>query len=316
MRDETQETQAIGDVRAAMKAAGCDAFHLSEAQRRDLKEQGYCRIEAGADYWRARGIALDALEGSIERLIAAEGTMGGHDGKQRANTAEDYEPGAQRLSNLPNKDSLFRRLLADPYILDASFQIIGGEMKFSSATMREPKPGQGEQKIHVDWTPRDTETTPFAGCIAYLYLDDSTPENGALRVIPGSHRRLGPPEAQMDVRRRSSDEIQVPARRGDLIVMNIQTWHAGAANVNGDRRRVIAVNYRRRRLRQQLNQRKFLSQEVRAALSPLEAYLLAVRPDDPSQALQDWVYAHRRSWYMKAPLALRAQILARFGAAR
>jgi ectoine hydroxylase-related dioxygenase (phytanoyl-CoA dioxygenase family) len=109
-------------------------------------------------------------------------------------------------------------------------------------------------------------------------------ENGAIRVIPGTHKKTGWPDEYIDIHVPHPDEVQVEVPAGSFIVMNAHTWHAGALNPTGGRRRTLYIDYRNRRLPQLLNQKKYLRPETLAKLSDLERYLLGVRDSDPAQA--------------------------------
>ena len=72
-----------------------------------------------------------------------------------------------------------------------------------------------------------------------LHLDPCGPEDGPLRVIPGSHRlgRLDP-EAVPDARR-SAAEVACLAGRGDALAMRPLLLHASSRSEGAGRRRVL-----------------------------------------------------------------------------
>jgi ectoine hydroxylase-related dioxygenase (phytanoyl-CoA dioxygenase family) len=111
-------------------------------------------------------------------------------------------------------------------------------------------------------------------------LDDFTPENGALRAVPGSHR-FGhkPQDALADPRERHPDEVLVTGRAGDLVVMNSHLWHGGTANDTGRPRRALHAFYCRSDKPQQQYQKSLLRPETRAALPVAARAILAL--DDP-----------------------------------
>ena len=67
------------------------------------------------------------------------------------------------------------------------------EISVSQIILRMPLPGQGDQNWHVDWVPRRKMSDPVRSVLCSLLLDDFTKENGATRIVPGTHNKLYPP---------------------------------------------------------------------------------------------------------------------------
>ncbi|MFO0952967.1 MAG: phytanoyl-CoA dioxygenase family protein [Isosphaeraceae bacterium] len=76
-----------------------------------------------------------------------------------------------------------------------------------------------------------------------LHLDACDASNGALRVIPGSHRggRLDPD--QIAAARAASAEVLCEAEAGDALLMRPLLLHASSKSVADGRRRVLHVEY-------------------------------------------------------------------------
>jgi ectoine hydroxylase-related dioxygenase (phytanoyl-CoA dioxygenase family) len=81
---------------------------------------------------------------------------------------------------------------------------------------------------------------------ALWMLDDFTAENGATRVVPGSHRitralskNLAQPLA------RHPDERIVIGRAGDVLIFNAYLWHSGRRNESKGPRRAVQMGLRR-----------------------------------------------------------------------
>jgi len=88
----------------------------------------------------------------------------------------------------------------------------------------------------------------------WLALDDATPENGCLRMIPGSHLRgqldfenkefEGVDVALRETQNINSDtQIYVPVPAGCASFHHPLTLHASDANTTAHRRRAIAITY-------------------------------------------------------------------------
>jgi ectoine hydroxylase-related dioxygenase (phytanoyl-CoA dioxygenase family) len=80
-------------------------------------------------------------------------------------------------------------------------------------------------------------------------LTDFTAENGATRLVPGSHRADSSPELGAH-----HASIAAEMRRGSVLVFDGSLWHGGGANQTDRRRLGIAMNYCAGWMRQQENQ--------------------------------------------------------------
>jgi ectoine hydroxylase-related dioxygenase (phytanoyl-CoA dioxygenase family) len=115
----------------------------------------------------------------------------------------------------------------------------------------------------------------YSVCNSVWMLDDFTEDNGALRVVPGSHhwRRLPEPGAKVE------GETLVTGKAGTVVVMNAHMWHGGTDNRTARPRRAMHVYYTRGDKPQQQYQKRWVRPEVQARLTPLGRRLLAL--DDP-----------------------------------
>ena len=72
-------------------------------------------------------------------------------------------------------------------------------------------------------------------------LHDYTNENGATRLVPGSHQsHLQEPPEGFDVKH----ELQAIVPAGSVVIINGQTWHAGGANGTASKRAAMFGHYR------------------------------------------------------------------------
>lgn len=76
-----------------------------------------------------------------------------------------------------------------------------------------------------------------------LHLDDCGAGNGALRVLPGTHRRGRLSDAEMEALRREVPETVCAARAGDLLLMRPLLLHASSAAAQPHHRRVLQLEF-------------------------------------------------------------------------
>ncbi len=239
---------------------------LTEEQKRDLDRTGYLYLPA-----LLNNDAVSALVNRVEALLAAEGDMAG---------SEHYlEARARRLANLANKGDLFRPLWRHPLVLVAVQAIIGPEIRLSLLNMRDARPHIAEgQPLHVDTTPGGKpDSQGYWVATALWMLDDFTLENGATRLVPGSHRSGQlPVEAMADPLASHPEEHVMTGRRGDALVFNGHCWHGGRPNLTDRPRRAILAHYWRADHPLPADRRPQLSPQASARLTPEERTLLGI----------------------------------------
>jgi hypothetical protein len=237
---------------------------MNDADRRQLDEQGYLVLPG-----LMSPDLLARLRDRVDELFAEEGDRAGWEFKT--------EPGARRLANLVNKGRVFEEVIVTPEVLDAMAHVLGPEFKLSSVNVRSADPhSASDQPLHAD-SGALADAEGYWVCNSVWMLDDFTPENGATRFVPGSHRwGEVPPPGMYDPH---PGQQLVLGKAGDVVVMNAHMWHGGTANRTAAPRRAMHVYYTRRDKPQQQWQRKWLSEDVQARLDPRARQILAL--DDP-----------------------------------
>jgi ectoine hydroxylase-related dioxygenase (phytanoyl-CoA dioxygenase family) len=147
---------------------------LIATEQRALDEDGYLVLPGilPADQ-------LVRLQRRVEQLFGEEGEEAGSEFKQ--------EPGCRRLANLVDKGDVFREVIAHPRALEYVRHVLGPDLKLSSLNARSVQPGGGAQPLHADMA-AVADAQGYWACNTLWLLDDYTPDNGALRLVPGSHR--------------------------------------------------------------------------------------------------------------------------------
>jgi ectoine hydroxylase-related dioxygenase (phytanoyl-CoA dioxygenase family) len=125
-------------------------------------------------------------------------------------------------------------------------------------------PGETAQPLHADdqLIPLPRPHVPLV-CNTMWAVTDFTEENGATRLVPGSHRLDHAP-----VLGDTTPTIAAGMRRGSVLVYNGSLWHGGGANRTSSRRVGIAMNYCAGWMRQQENQQLGIPLEVARGFGP------------------------------------------------
>jgi ectoine hydroxylase-related dioxygenase (phytanoyl-CoA dioxygenase family) len=212
---------------------------------------------------------LEAVRARLDELEVAEGT----------NAAKEHhqEEGAGRLANLVNKGRVFEHAWCNPLLLACCAHMFQRPFKLSSLNGREAKLGGGHQPLHGDWRPPRGDARAVHVCNGLWAIDDLRRDNGASRLVPGSHLLPGKPEEMMaDPNAPHPREIIAEVPAGSVVMRNAHTWHGGTNNTSGARRRVLHACYTAREHPQQQDQRRWLLPETRAWLTPAQRELLDV----------------------------------------
>ena len=191
-----------------------------------------------------------------------------------------FQSGAIRLGNLFNKNNLFLKLLFEENILKIISIVMQNNFKIGGLDMREPILGKGLQDFHMDWVPRKNKNDKVENIVAMLYLDESNKDNGALRIVPRTHKITGWINENLTDLTSHPDEITIEVNEGSIILFDANLWHSGTKNVNGKRRRVLYIDFRQKEIPQLLNQRVYLDENTQSKLSHNEKFVLGVSDDD------------------------------------
>ena len=199
---------------------------------------------------------LDALDDDLLRLerelgaVPAENSFEGHH--------------TVRIYNLLARGAVYERIPVHPNVLPIVERVLDTGCLVSSLSSIAIDPGETAQPIHADdqLIPIPKPHPPTV-CNSMWALTDFTDENGATRIIPGSHLADHSPEYGSHY-----DSVAAEMPRGSVLVWHGSLWHGGGAN-RTDRRRVgIAMNYCAGYIRQQENQQLGISPDIVRRFEP------------------------------------------------
>ncbi|WP_350274475.1 phytanoyl-CoA dioxygenase family protein [Kribbella sp. HUAS MG21] len=250
------------DMGAALRDLGVTDDVLTPGEKEQLDRDGFLALEG-----ILTAEEVSAINERLAELTAAEG--------DRAGLEVHQEKGTDRLADLVNKDGKFEVCFSHPRVL-AAMQHVLGEFRLSSLNSRAALPGEGHQALHADFG-QPVEPGAYEVCNSIWLLDDFTPENGATRVVPGSHRRGTMPTDELpDPTAPHPDQLQLTGRAGDVIIFNSHLWHGGTRNQTTAPRRAMHSYFAHRNLPQQLNQQTYLRPETYNRLTPAQHFILDV----------------------------------------
>ena len=186
------------------------------------------------------------------------------------------EEGTHRLADLVNKGEMFEVCFTHPRVLAAMKHVLGANFKISSLNGRAALPGQGLQGIHADWA-NAVEPGDYFVCNSIWLLSDFSPENGATRVVPGSHRgRQHPRDVLEDPKAPVPNELIITEKAGTVVIFNAHTWHGGTLNSTNKPRYGLHGYYCRRDQKQQLVQKDYIQPQTYNRLSQAARMILDV----------------------------------------
>jgi ectoine hydroxylase-related dioxygenase (phytanoyl-CoA dioxygenase family) len=155
-----------------------------------------------------------------------------------------------RIYNLLVHGPLYERIPVHPNVLPIVEKVLDPGLLISSLSSIAIGPDEAAQMIHADdqiiGLPKPH---PPIICNTMWAITDFTDENGATRLVPGTHMADHSPDLLQHY-----DSIPAEMPSGSVLVWVGSLWHGGGAN-RTDRRRVgVAMNYCAGFIRQQENQ--------------------------------------------------------------
>ena len=215
-----------------------------QTQLSQLKENGYCVFDQALEknvlekIKRVSRQALEELTIEHRKNNKSQGSL---------ILIADYPDFGMLIGNEELKE-IFRKLGFD-------------DTRFSSGYIISKPNNSPALFWHQDWWGWDhplSYTNQIAQVFVMIYLQDTNPQNGCLRVIPRSHRSYHALHSNQKAHTESasrvedpndsiynslSEEVPVPVKSGDIIVGDARLIHGSFPNQSEDERTLITLWY-------------------------------------------------------------------------
>ncbi len=212
---------------------------------------GYTIVEDAIEHDLVDALAGDLLR--LERELAVVPAQNIFEGTRTT-----------RIYNLLARGPLYQRIPVHRSVLPIVERVLDRGCLVSSLSSIAIGPEETPQPLHADdqAIPLPRPHVPIIANSMWA-ITDFTEENGATRVIPGSHLRDRAPAL-------GADDESIPAvmKKGSVLIYNGSLWHGGGANRTRERRVGIAMNYCAGYIRQQENQQLGIPLEIARTFEP------------------------------------------------
>lgn len=217
-----------------------------------MKRDGFTIVENAID-----ASLVEQLRDDIRRL---EGELAV---QPAANLFEGLR--TKRIYNLLAHGALYQQVPVHERVMPIIEGVLDRNCLVSSLSSIDIGPGEAAQPLHAD-----DQLIPLPKphvsiiCNSMWALTDFTIENGATRLVPGTHRADRSPQPFGETVETRAAEMKA----GSVLVFDGSIWHGGGANQSSDWRLGLAMNYCAGWMRQQENQMLGIPLDVARTFSP------------------------------------------------
>jgi ectoine hydroxylase-related dioxygenase (phytanoyl-CoA dioxygenase family) len=195
-----------------------------DVARADFDRDGYCFVENVLTPEELARVRAELVEAADEDVRTGRAML-------------EYDGANQRVANLLNRGRSFVELAQHPVSVALMEHVLGGGCLLSSLTANITGPGGDAMMLHADQggIPRPWNYPTVANVM--WMIDDFTEENGATRVIPGSHKWDSfDPSAEVET-------VPVLGKAGSLFAFEGRLIHGTGRNTTTDQRRFGILAY-------------------------------------------------------------------------
>jgi ectoine hydroxylase-related dioxygenase (phytanoyl-CoA dioxygenase family) len=277
-----ERLDAVREERQRLLSTG-DGLRWHALRQLDLLEKQFDGFERRA----ASDPELEQYASTVrESMAELERALDENDLETMRGRLGDFDEAlnAEFLPDLLGADPAFEVPINTPRVLAAVSYLIGTEFHAKGSYARSPGVGRGHQALHPD-----CERAGDMGTALFL-IDDMTLENGATRIVPGSHTSPLQPQDELggDASAAHPRELKLNGTAGQVVVFPGRLWHGGTNRQEGSGpRRLLLAGYLLRSVFRE--QPLHVAPSTLARLSPAERYLLHL--DDPKLSRGERAYA-------------------------
>lgn len=152
----------------------------------------------------------------------------------------------------PFEPFVFRDVVANPFVCQVTSAVLGEGAFMNGMTGNTNLPGSSIQPVHTDdgqlWPDLEV-ATPAYELVVNIALEDTTLENGAIELWPGTHLDVGQvvgqdirvPEEAVERRREVVPAARGTTRKGSVLIRDKRMWHRGMPNTSDRIRFMVAM---------------------------------------------------------------------------
>lgn len=236
-------------VGVAKSIAGFDAF--TDGRVEAFREQGYLVVDpafTAAEAEAALEALLDLIDGRNPEFKGVQFEVSARDILPTL-SRERKQDAVRKLQNYVDYDARLNAMAEHPQLLAVVTRLIGEQPAlFANQAMLKPPTLGREKPWHQDHAFFNLPLgTPIVG--VWVALDEATPENGCMHVVPGSHREGPTPHFRRrdwqicDTDVATSRIMAVPLQPGGCLFFDGLTHHGTPANASPRRRRALQLHY-------------------------------------------------------------------------
>ena len=212
---------------------------ITDGQRRSFNEDGYFVLENvfSRDEMEALGRLIEAHQKRHEQRLQDVGV----EGISRANEISF-------TSHLAEQDEAIKEFVKRPEFVAIATALIGPDIDlYWNQSVYKGPGGKASFPWHQDDGYTPVEPSPYL--TLWLAINDATPDNGCISVLPGSHKRgLVPHErTPVGLACHSLDDpdqgVMVPVKAGAMAVFPSLTMHKSGGNRSQGTRKAYVIQY-------------------------------------------------------------------------